>query len=535
MNKYLEIFQRQLNSFYSNLDKKQKIRMAVLAVLLIVVIVVAAVLLTRTEYTVLYSNLDPSETSQIYSELSAQGIPTRVSANDTIIEVPADQADAIRMDFISRGIPETGLQYDQMSSGGLGSTNQTTQINYTIMLQENLRTSIKTMNKVTEATVLLQMEDDSPFVLSSDKKDARASISLQLAGDAKLTNEEALSIAQLTMGAVPNLALENVHIVDTMMNTYRLLENDTMGDSEDQYALRNSTQNQLEEAIEELLTPVFGTNNALATVYIELDFDETITETSTVSPPEGFEEGLVISMKRAAEAIRGATVEGQVGLDANGGAAPTYETIGSNDDLYWKTSEEVNYVLNETKEQVKKAKGSIDKITASVLLNSDALADGVDYTDDVSELVRTALGITGVEEVAQLITVRTIPFQPDTSAEDAHQRNLELLNASNQAALIRNLILAGAILLSALLIFLMVRSVMQSRRAREMAELAAAEAAAQAEIAALAIEEGPTPEEQELLDAITPVRDEVTVRIEEFIERDPAAAAHLLRGWLAED
>lgn len=532
MQKYLEIIQRQLQTLNENLDRKQKIRIAIFAVLLIIIIVVAVVLLNRTEYTVLFSRLDQTEASEIYEILVAEGVPVQTSNNDTTISVPVDRAESLRMSLLSQGYPSSGFQYEYNLDSGMGSTNETQKTLYKTNLQEHLRKTIRQMNRIADVAVIIHLETDNAFVLAQNQKPAQASVLLELDGEGRISDAEARTIANLVRTAVPNLKEENITIADTYGNTYKITDEELLADAGTQQALIVETQNRFEEAIRTLLVPIFGEGHAIPSVYVELDFSKKITESREVSSPEGAEEGkgLAIAIEETAEKIYGSTAEGQVGLSNNGGTAPTYETIFDDDNLYAKASRKVNYDLNEIKEQIQNAQGTIEKITASVLIDANQMQE-VDYSDDVRGLVAMALG--GI--LPENIQVSSIPFIEDTSGQALLDSYLEGIAAMEQGELIRMIILAAAILLSALLIFLMVRSIMQSRRAREMADLAAAEAAAQAEVAALAIEDMPVSEEQEMLDAISAKRDETTMRIEEFIERDPAAAAHLLRGWLTDE
>ena len=81
---------------WANLDKNKKIKYTVLASAALIIIVTSVMLFARTEYTVLYSNLDTNEAGEIYNKLTSEmNIKAKAQGDGTIL-VPKQQAEEVR-------------------------------------------------------------------------------------------------------------------------------------------------------------------------------------------------------------------------------------------------------------------------------------------------------------------------------------------------------------------------------------------------------------------------------------------------------
>ena len=109
---------------WANLDKNKKIKYTVLASAALIIIVTSVMLFARTEYTVLYSNLDTNEAGEIYNKLTSEmNIKAKAQGNGTIL-VPKQQAEEVRMKLSAEGYPKSGLNYDLFkNSTGFGTTD----------------------------------------------------------------------------------------------------------------------------------------------------------------------------------------------------------------------------------------------------------------------------------------------------------------------------------------------------------------------------------------------------------------------------
>ena len=456
---------------FKSLTKGQKTRLIVLVALVAAIVVAASVLLNQKSYDVLYSGMDTADAGQVLSMLTEMGVDAKSQGTDTIL-VESSKADSIRMQLAAEGYPKSGYNFDIFQqASGLGATDMEKRVYYQFQLQSNIRDAILTIDKVKDAVVTLSIPEDNTFVLNTDETPATAGVILTLKEDETLTNAEARSIAEIIAKSVSGLALENVRIIDSDMNLYDLNKDDDFANVGDQLALQKAVQQSLKEQVVNLLSPIFGEKGILAEVNVTLNFDNETSESVVFQPPvEGSEEGLAVSMQELAETVKGDAAAGEVaGTESNGTGTTTYPGVETDEDsVYSKVTKEANYELNETKTQIEKAKGRISSLSVSVILDSSSIEE--DYTENVRNLVATAIGVD-----IERITVDRLPFlQADSSSSDvsaALDAQRQLLEAANQAQLLKSLITAGTVIVVFLLLLAAIRTL--TKPARTVKELEA--------------------------------------------------------------
>ncbi len=446
-----------------SLTKGQKTRLIVLVVLVAGIILTASVLLNQKSYVVLYSGMDPADAGEVLSMLDGMGVDAKAQGTSTIL-VESSEADSLRMQLAAEGYPKSGYNFDIFEkASGLGTTDMEKRVYYQYQLQADIADWILHMSKVQDAVVSLYLPEDDNFVLNTDVTPATAGVILTLKEGQTLTNVEARAIAEVVSTSVGGLELENVRIIDSEMNLYDLTEEENpLINVGDQYALQQSVQGILKEQVLRLLGPVFGQNGVLSEVNVILDFDTQTKESVVFNPPvEGSDEGLAVSIKELAETVRGEAAADEVaGIEANGGGTTTYPSVEADEDsVFSSVSKEANYELNETKTRIEAASGYIRDLSVSVILDSSVIEE--DYTENVRNLVATAIGV----DISR-VTVERLPFLPlntsdsDVSAAFALQK--EMLDAANQASLIKSLITAGTIIVVFLLLLAAIRTLRRS-------------------------------------------------------------------------
>ncbi|MGI6175463.1 MAG: flagellar basal-body MS-ring/collar protein FliF [Christensenellales bacterium] len=524
MNKFL--------GYFKEMPKAKRVRIFILAALIIVVVIVTSTLLTQKSYSVLYSNLDSTEAGEVFAQLNEMGIDAKAKGSDTIL-VESAKTEDVRMQLAAQGYPKTGFNYDiWQQASGLGSTEMERRVQLQFQLQEHLKQTIKRMEKVNDAVVLLSMGQESQYVLAKDEKPPSASVLLELSE--QITTDEARTIAELVARSIPNLSAEDVIITDSKMNLYAIndTETDNIDAVNDRIALQRSVQATLREQIIELLKPVFGQDKVSAQVYVELDFDTKLVDQVEFAPPiEGNTQGMVRSMENLAEIVQGGTDgEGVAGMDANGTASSYQEILDEQNALYKSVSEKVNYELNETRTQIESAKGAVTDLSIAVIIDSSD-EEMEDYSQDVQTLIATGMGV-----LPERVAVERLPFQ---QAEDEglaiFQQQEELMQALRNSELVRTIIFVAAGIVCMLILFLIVRTIMK----KNQPEPVLAEGEMQDEV--YTEDEGVdymADEEiipgNELEQMIEQKDDTIVSQLEDYIDKSPESVAQLLRNWLSE-
>jgi flagellar M-ring protein FliF len=515
--------------YFKNMKKGQRTRFIVLATLVLVIIVAVSVFLNQKSYTVLYSGMDPKDAGDALAVLEGMKIDAKPQGDDTIL-VDASQVDTVRMELAAQGYPKSGFNYNFdifKNASGLGTTDMEKQVYYTFQLQANIRQTIRQLDKVEDASVTINLPEDSPFVLSEDKKPATAAVMLKLKDGETIDNGEVRAIGELVSKSVSGLKLEDVRIIDSKMNLYSLEKDDAAENVNSQMQLQQTVKNNLQQQIINLLNPVFGQDKVKAEVNVTLNFDDQTSESTVFTSPTGNDKGLAVSMKELAEVIKNDGTGNVAGTDANGAAS---QYLAGNTDpnaVYSQVSRETNMEVNETKTQIKNAKGSVKDLSVSVIIDSSDMAE--DYRQNVSNLVATAIGVA-----PDRITVDMLPFKKmDTNAAtDAFDKQKQLMDAAQNASTTRLIIIAGAALVVMLLLFAMVKSMKKSKVEYVPAE--GAIGAAFGGIDMVADEEIiPPPEPMEV--NFEAKEDTSLTQLEKYIDKSPESVAQLLRNWLSDD
>ena len=528
-------FLKKIVEFFKKMPKGQRIRLIILVCVVIVIVAAVTTFLNQKNYSVLYSGMDPKDAGDVLTVLEGMGVDAVAKGDDTIL-VESSQVDKIRMQLSAQGYPESGFNFDIFQqASGLGTTDMEKKVYLKFQLEANLRQTIKKLDKVEDAVVNLNLSEDSPFALSNDNKPASAAVLLTLKNGQKINNNEVRAIGELVAKSVSGLKLEDVRIVDSQMNLYKIQDEDETENVGTQLELQQTVQKSLKDQVLSLLNPVFGEGKVLAEINVVLDFDKQTSESQVFTPPvEGSNEGIAVSMQQLAETVKNGTAGGVSGVSGNTGT-PQYPATVSADpnSVYNKITQEANYEINETKTQIEKAKGQIKDLSVSVILDSSDNTD--DYTDQVKSLVANAIGVS-----ADKITVEMLAFKKleNTEVADAMTQQKELLSSAQNAETLRLIIMAAAALIVMLILLAIVKT-MRKKKAEPEAAMAMA-AMSDEELPQTSTMEFVAGEEEIIpepvaLDVNFEAKDTNLSQLEKYIDKSPESVAQLLRNWLSED
>jgi flagellar M-ring protein FliF len=282
------------------------------------------------------------------------------------------------------------------------------------------------------------------------------------------------------------------------------------------------------EQVMSLLTPVFGADNVSASANVVLNFDkETVVSSDFDTPKEDSDNGLVVSMEELYEMAQGdGGAEGTAGTDSNGIGISEYVYEDANIEDFRTISRTINYELNETQTQIEKQQGNIEKISVAVLLNSDTYEE--DYAESISNLVSKAIGVEN-----DSISVESMPFKMTEDESDISgifEEQASLLESLKNKELVKTLIISLTIVVLFLIFFLLLRSMLKGRISPQ-SQLALQGAG----IPGINLEGEDNGQVDVIEELMSPGKSQRIESIEKFIDKDPAAAAQLLRNWLSDD
>ncbi len=512
---------------FKKMNKGQKVRLFVLIAILIAILIVVSVVLNQKNYVVVFSG-SAAEAGEVMTALDEMGADYKPQGTGTIL-VEESAASSVKMELAAQGYPSSGYNNEIFqNASGLGVTDMEKRKYWQMQLQEYIKQNILQMDKVENAMVLLDLGEDSSYVLSDDETKPTASVTLTLKNNQKLTNSEAKAVAETVTGAVSGMSAEDVRIVDSQMNVYSSNGDDVMSGVDTQMGLQDAYQSQMQAQVINLLSAVVGEQNVKATVNVKLNFDSKTTESVEFSPPAGSTEGLEENVNELVEEIKNNANGNVAGIDANGTASQYLDALKEDADnsAYYQASREANYALNKTTQQIVEAKGKFEELSISVIINSDAVDD---FSEEFKQLVSTAIGVD-----QEHITVMSLPFAPvdDTAVQDALSEQQSMLDSMQSAETTRLMIIFVTVLIVMIFLFMIFR--MFKKKPEPVPVEGGFEYIADEEIIP-GQERVPQASFDDIrLEDFEKTDNKLSI-LEDYIGMNPESVANLLRNWLNED
>jgi flagellar M-ring protein FliF len=358
--------------------------------------------MTSPGYGLLYSGLEPSDSSAIVQRLDAQNVPYTLKADGAEILVPQDQVTKLRLSLAGEGIPSGGsIGYEIFDrADALGTTNFVQQINQIRALEGELARTIRSLKQVKSARVHLVMPKRELF--SRDQAEPTASVVLVLQGST-LDKEQVSAIQHLVASSIPGMKANNVSVIDNKGNLLaRGADGGDGQDSENMEDMRRGYETRLTRSIEDLLAQTLGPDKIRAEVNADLDFNQVTTNTENFNP-----DGQVVRSTQTVEENDNSTERQQdnsVSVANNIPNPPAQQgAAGSNSQSQNQRNEEtVNYEISKTTQVEVKQSGNVKRISAAVLVDGTYTPDANGTPvyaprpqaelDQIATLVKSAIG-----------------------------------------------------------------------------------------------------------------------------------------------
>ena len=315
--------------------------------------------LNSRPYVVLFQEVNEAEATQIVTILNDAGVNYKYRAGGTIL-VPEGQSDRLRAQLIMAGYPKSGFSYNT----------------YT----DNISMSVEA-----SAAVRVTMKDGtSPTVAQVE------------------------GIQRLIETSVSQIKFENISVIDGNGNDVTV--RDTSGDRSLSAQLKmdveRAIENNIKNKVLDVLKPVYGEENVKVSVKATVDIDKRIREIINYSAPPNEEDKVGIpgnvSIDQELQRPDGETVGGIPGTETNA-EIPIYgvrdlETTGTEN--YIRNQQDINYLVDQIKEQVQMDTGNLEDLSVSVVIN------GTDFGDfsrnALRDIIARAAGISDLDKNAKI-------------------------------------------------------------------------------------------------------------------------------------
>ncbi len=543
----------KLNAFWKKTKegtRKVSIKVYIIAAVVLVVTAAAiAYFLNSRPYATLVTDISPTEASTVLNLLGEWGMTDyKVENNDTIL-VPESQVEALKVRLLMENVSMTGHYYSTYFDN-ISSISTEAERNNAMLIDtaEHLRATIRNMENVREAEVIINPGEDQSYILAQNRKiNASASVQVTMKPGTKLTTTQASAIQNLVKNAIAGLEIDNISLMDTIGNSYSGGE---LGADTDATALKlqleEETSNRIRTQVVNSLKDMYGEDNFSVAVNCVVEVGNVTEDQTLYWLPEYAENGetggrgIIGSRLWQWSYVRNGeeTVGGPVGTQTNSVLPDTdfpeyVENIppldGTEDEA--SASGQTDYQTNTSQKHIIRTAGYLTDCSIAVTINSD-VAGNVDV-ETIRQHTARAAGIvgpideeTGQEYLADKISVLAQPFYraPIVPPEPV------LIFGFLEPWI---LVAAGAGLLLFIIILTTIILLIRRRRKRKLAEEEAENEGSDIDalLAAAGLNQA-APAGADVMTMQSERSMELRKDIRQFASDNPEIAAQMIRSWL---
>jgi flagellar M-ring protein FliF len=393
----MEDIKKNLLALWKGLSAQRKVSLVASFLLSLAVLGGVVYLASKPKLTLLYGGMQPAEAQKVVEYLDSKKITYDVSDAGRSVLVPSSQVYSVRMGLASQGIPtmsDGGVGFELFDKPTFGMSDFMQRANYYRALQGELSRTIRQLDEVANARVLIVVPEEKLF--GQDHQQAKASVFVQLQPGRSLGDEQVRAIQFLVANGVEGLQPEHVAVID---GTGRAMSgSDTDGEltggqiTGKQRQARTDLESYLQEKAQSMLDQVLGPGQSVVRVASDIDFSTTQETTEKYDP-----KGATPSQETSTTESSTTSAPGSSG----GGAGVTANTAG-NSDSATKTNDEkkettsTSYQVGKTMQTRVDGGGTIKRLTIALMLN-ERKGTGA----DAKPTARTAAEIKQIEDIVK--------------------------------------------------------------------------------------------------------------------------------------
>ncbi len=374
MDRLFNSIANSLTEIWRNIGLSQKVSIILIFIVAISLAITGILYSLRTDWGILYSNLDEDTAAQVTNVIQENGIKYKFENGGRRILVPVDSVSMLKIRCASTGITtkEKGSGFELFDNAPLGLTDRQQQVMWLRGKQGELQRQINEIPDITGSRVLLSFPERTVF--SRKKKRPSASVMLVIKKGRMLNPEQVTSIKYLVASSVTDMTPSDITITDNMGRLLSRKEYDGVagGGGNSAMEMKSKMEYALKEKIESVLRPIIGIDNVVAQVSCDVDFNsiDRITESYDA------EQAVVISEKTTIDdsSRMNPSSSGAAGLSANKqvrGINPNANSKNKSSDKMFseqrKTSE-LKYVVPKVVEKQIVKGGKIKSLSVAVTI-----------------------------------------------------------------------------------------------------------------------------------------------------------------------
>ncbi len=523
-----------------NMSAGRLIALAAVVLFLISFFVYLATQLNSTSYSVLYTDLELEDAKQIVERLESSNVKYKLAKNGTEILVPTDVVNKMRVDTAELALASKGsnVGYELFdNTDALGSTNFVQNVNLVRALEGELARSVRSVDNIKSARVHLVLPKREMF--SREEQKPSASVVIRTI-NGPLSEQSVSAIQKLIAASVPKLSVKDVAIVDSSGNLLTEEKNKKLQDISRNEEIHRELEQQMTERLQLLLDKSLGLGTSRAQVYLEMDFDQVVTNEEIYDP-----DGQVVRSEASSSGTSATTDQNAPVTVAQN--IPNGDNVLEGEGSYTQSTNDestVNYEISKIVRNKIKNNGTISRMTAAVIVDGIYERDSegkIVYrprTEEemrkLNDLVKSAVGYN--PDRGDMVEVKNLRF----AREDLKPEKVEeiLILGFTKAEVIRIAEGIGVALVAILVILLVIRPLINnafdvSNKGSDIRLLGENAEEDNLLLSNFLNEETDTQTEMINLNKIDGrVKASSVKRINEIVEKNPDAAVNIIRGWL---
>lgn len=414
------------------------------------------------EYRVAFSNLEPEDAGAITNRLKEQNVPYELSSDGRAVMVPAARVADVRLQMATNGLPAGGVVgFEVFNQQNFAMTDFSQRVNYQRALEGELTRTIAALDAVDQVRVHLVLPQPSLFVQGA--REPSASVTLRMKAGRRLTSEQVAGVTHLVASSVEGLKPDSVTIVDArgqvLSNTAEAALDRL---SEQQRATQQDVERELQLRAQQMLDQVLGPERSVVKVRAELNWDRFESTREVLSPGGPGGQQVLRSSKEVSETFNGApaTTGGIPGTASNIPGLLGTQTADQGNASWQRQETITNFEVSKNVERLVRQPGDLRRVSVAVVVDSQT-PNIQQQLPQIEASMAAAIGIN--PDRGDSVQVSAIPF--DRTRQEEERRELE---ASERADLLFNIAKLAVVVIIAVLILLVVRSLLR-RPAEPMA------------------------------------------------------------------
>ncbi len=276
---------------WQDLPIPRRISLAVSVILSLSVLGAIIYFSSRPKLTLLYGGLDPTEAARIVEHLESKKISYELSQGGRAVLAPASDIYKLRLELASQGIPRLsdtagGVGFELFDKPAFGMSDFIQRANYLRALQGELARTIRQMDEISDARVIMVSPEERLF--GRERGESKASVFIRVKTGRALGAQQVDAIRHLVANAVEGLQPNRVAVVDSSGRALAADQqaNTTGAQAQGQLGAINNIEQHLQEKAQSMLDQVLGPGQSVVRVAVDLDFDA-VQETAEHFDPKG--------------------------------------------------------------------------------------------------------------------------------------------------------------------------------------------------------------------------------------------------------